>query len=105
MERYAWSALIKEGKKDEYIFRHTHIWPEMKEELKKAGITNYSIWIKGNEVFGYYECEKGIKFASEYQASSPIVQKWEAHMKDIMEMEMDPITHTQPHLDEVFYLK
>ena len=30
---------------------------EMKEVLAKAGIVNYSIWMQGEELFGYYECE------------------------------------------------
>lgn len=27
MEKYAWSAKIKDGKKDEYIRRHNEIYP------------------------------------------------------------------------------
>ena len=64
MERYAWKAKIKPGKKQEYINRHNNIWPEMVELLKSAGICNYSIWIEGDIVFGYYECEKGIEYAT-----------------------------------------
>lgn len=105
MERYAWKAKIKPGKKQEYINRHNNIWPEMVELLKNAGICNYSIWIEGDIVFGYYECEKGIEYATKTQAESPIVDKWNEYMKDVMEMEMDPITHAQPQLEEVFYLK
>ena len=33
MERYAWKAKLKEGKKAEYQKRHDEIWPEMKELL------------------------------------------------------------------------
>ena len=57
MEKYAWKATIKEGKRDEYILRHNKIWQRMKDVLKEAGIVNYSIWTCGNELFGYYECE------------------------------------------------
>ena len=64
MERYAWKAKIKEGKRAEYIKRHDEIWPEMKELLKSAGIFNYSIWNVDDDLFGYYECEKGIEFAA-----------------------------------------
>ena len=68
MDRYAWKAFILEGKKDEYIKRHNEIWSEMKEVLKSAGICNYSIWLTGNELFGYYECEKGVEYATKIQA-------------------------------------
>ena len=53
MERYAWKAIVKEGKIDEYIKRHNEIWPELVEVLKSAGIQNYTIWNVGNELFGY----------------------------------------------------
>ena len=105
MERYSWVAKIKPGKKEEYIKRHNEIWPEMVKLLKDAGICNYSIWISGDNVFGYYECSKGVDFATKTQANSPIVDKWNEYMKDVMEMEMDPVTGAQPHLEEVFYLQ
>ena len=105
MERYAWKAKIKEGKKAEYQKRHDEIWQEMRDLLKSAGICNYSIWNVDNDLFGYYECEKGIAFAAKVQAESPVVARWNQYMEDVMEMELDPQTGVQPHLTEVFYLK
>ena len=105
MERYAWKAQILEGKKAEYVRRHDEIWPELKALLKDAGISNYSIWNVGNDLFGYYECEKGIEYAARMQAESPIVDKWNEYMKDVMIMPLDPETGAQPLLEEVFYLK
>ena len=105
MERYAWKARILEGKKEEYKRRHDEIWQEMKDLLKSAGICNYSIWNVGDELFGYYECEKGIAFAAKTQAESPVVAKWNEYMKDVMVMDTDPETGAQPLLREMFYLK
>lgn len=104
MERYAWKATVKEGKLAEYKRRHDEIWPEMVDVLKEAGICNYSIWNVGNELFGYYECEKGAEFAAKVQAESPVVDRWNEYMKDVMVMEMDPVTGAQPKLVEVFRL-
>lgn len=104
MERYAWKAIIVDGKYEEYKKRHAEIWPEMVEVLKQAGICNYSIWHVGNEVFGYYECEKGMEYSSKVQAESPVVDKWNEYMKDVMVMEMDPVTGAQPIMEEVWYL-
>ena len=104
MEKYAWMAKIKEGKKDEYVRRHDEIWPELVQLLKDAGICNYTIWTDGNTLFGYYECEKGIEFATKTQANSPIVDKWNEYMKDVMEMPLDPVTGAQPKLVNVFTL-
>ena len=101
MERYAWKAKVKDGMIDEYRRRHDEIWQEMKELLKSAGICNYSIWLVGNELFGYYECEKGIEFAARIQAESPIVDRWNEYMADILELEMEP-NGAQKKLVEVF---
>ena len=105
MEKYAWTAKIIDGKKDEYITRHDNIWPELKELLKEAGIKNYTIWAEGNTLFGYYECEKGVDFAARTQANSPIVDKWNEYMKDVMIMELDPETGAQPKLVKVFEME
>lgn len=105
MERYAWKATVKEGKIAEYRRRHDEIWQEMKDVLKEAGICNYSIWLVGNELFGYYECEKGAEYAARIQAESPVVDRWNEYMKDVMDMTLDPETGAQPLMTEVFYLK
>ncbi len=102
MERYAWRAVVLDGKLDEYIKRHDEIWDEMKQVLSDAGICNYSIWNVGNELFGYYECKKGIAYAAKVQAESPVVDRWNEYMKDVMVMEMDPETGAQPIMREVF---
>ena len=104
MEKYAWKAILKDGKKEEYIRRHNEIWPELVEVLKSAGIQNYSIWLCGNELFGYYECAKGIKFAGKTQAESPVVDRWNAYMDEVMVMPIDEKTGAQPLLEQVFNL-
>ena len=105
MERYAWKALLKEGKKEEYIRRHNEIWDELVAVLKTAGIENYSIWLVDNELFGYYECSKGMDYASKVQAESDVVKRWNEFMKDVMDMPLDKRTGAQPLLEQVFYLK
>lgn len=104
MERYAWRVSVKPGKQAEYIERHNQIWPQMKAVLKEAGIVNYSIWLADGEVFGYYECEKGAAYAAKVQSESPVVDRWNEYMKDVMEMKKDEKTGAQPLLQEVFYL-
>jgi L-rhamnose mutarotase len=105
MERYAWKARILPGKKEEYVRRHDEIWQEMLDVLKSAGIKNYTIWNVGDELFGYYECEKGIEYASKVQSNSPVVAKWDEYMKDVMVMDKDPITGAQPLLEQVFFME
>ena len=102
MEKYAWRGKIVPGMQEEYKKRHDNIWPEMKEVLANAGIVNYSIWMQGEELFGYYECEKGVAYAAKVQAESDVVKKWDEYMKDILIMEKDPVTGAQPLLTKVF---
>ena len=105
MEKYAWKAKIVDGAIDEYVRRHDALWDEMKEVLSEAGIVNYTIWNVGNELFGYYECKNGVEYAARVQADSPIVERWNEYMKDILIMEMDPETGAQPQLKKVFSFK
>ena len=52
MEKLTWTAIIFDGKIDEYIKRHDKIWNSLKDVFELAGITNYSINILW---FKYYE--------------------------------------------------
>lgn len=104
MERYAWKATVLPGMLEEYVRRHDAIWPEMKALLKQAGIRNYTIWNVGDELFGYYECDS-VEEAGRIQANSPVVDKWNEYMKDVMVMDKDPVTGAQPLLRQVFYLE
>lgn len=100
MQRYAWCGRVK-GDIAEYKRRHDEIWPEMKEVLHNAGIRNYSIWNVDDRLFGYYECEFGIEYAAKVQAESPVIERWNAYMDDILELEMEP-GGAQKMLTEVF---
>ncbi len=102
MERYAWKAAVLPGKLEEYKRRHDNIWPEMKEVLAAAGIRNYTIWNVGEELFGYYECGS-VAEAARIQAESPVVDRWNEYMKDVMKMDMDPVTGAQPLMEQVFF--
>lgn len=102
MEKYAWSARIVPGMKEEYKRRHDEIWPELVAVLREAGIRNYTIWNTGDTLFGYYECEHGVEYAAAVQKNSPVVARWDEYMKDVLIMEKDPRTGAQPLLTCVF---
>lgn len=102
MEKYAWRAKLKKGCREEYERRHNEIWQRMKDVLTEAGIVNYTIWLDGEDLFGYYECTQGVAHAAAVQANSPIVDEWNEYMRDILDMTLDPQTGAQPHLECVF---
>ena len=77
----------------------------MKQVLTEGGICNYTIWSDGEPLFRYYDCEKGIAFAEQAQAGSPVVDRWNDYMQDVLELEMDPNTGAQPKLQQMFLLE
>jgi L-rhamnose mutarotase len=55
MERIAFKMYLNEGQKEEYKKRHAEIWPELKQLLKEAGISEYSIFFddETNTLFAF----------------------------------------------------
>ena len=92
------------GSKEEYIKRHSEIWPELKALLKGEGIGNYSIFIDEETwtLFAYQE-QSGDS-SSQDLGSTEIVQKWWKYMADIMETNPDNSPVTVP-LEQVFYME
>ena len=81
-ERIAFQLQIAPGMIDEYVARHTPVWPEMLAEIAAAGRRNYSIFLgEGGRLFGYYETDDD-EAAREYLAASPVAARWEASMAE-----------------------
>src|SRR5437667_4729758 len=55
MQRIAFTMRIKPGSEEEYRRRHRQVWPELLADLKRAGCQNYSIYLRGTELFAYME--------------------------------------------------
>lgn len=101
--RIAFKMKLKEGFKDEYVKRHNLIWPELKELLKKSGISNYSIFLdeETNILFAVQE-QNGQ--SSQDLGENEIVKRWWAYMADIMDTNPDNSPISIP-LQQVFYLE
>jgi L-rhamnose mutarotase len=102
MIRNAFKMKLKKGFEKEYKKRHDEIWPELSTELKKAGISDYSI---------FFDEETGTLFAiqkltdnntSDDLPKKAILWEWWNFMSDIMEVNPDksPVCVT---LKEVFH--
>ena len=104
MKRIAFKMYLNEGQKEEYKKRHHEIWPELKQLLKEAGVSEYSIFLdeETNTLFAFQKVSGD--GGSQDFGQIEIVQKWWAFMKDIMETNEDnsPVSAT---LEEVFYLE
>lgn len=105
MKRYAFKMFLKPGCEKEYERRHAALWPELKRQIKDAGIQNYSIyWDRDtNILFGYQEMSERAVNTQDVSAADEITLRWWEYMKDIMLTNSDSSPVTVP-LQEVFHL-
>jgi L-rhamnose mutarotase len=92
------------GYEAEYKKRHDALWPELEQLLKATGISDYSIFLDEttNSLFGVLTIDEPT--ALDTLPAHPVMQKWWAYMKDIMESNADNSPVSIP-LKEVFYLE
>ena len=85
MKRNALKMKLKPGFEQEYKIRHDKIWPELSDELTKAGVYDYSIYLD-EETLTLFAFQKltDDNTARELPQRA-IVRKWWDYMKDIME--------------------
>ena len=102
-EKYAFKMRLNPGMEGEYKRRHDAIWPELTQLLRGAGISDYSI---------HFDAETGVLFGVLWRSddhamdaldASPVMQRWWAHMADIMETMPDNEPVAVP-LETVFHM-
>ena len=103
MQRVAFKMKLFDGREEEYKKRHDDIWPELKILLKETGIEDYSIFLdqETNILFGVLKVENALSL--DELPNHPVMKKWWAYMKDMMESNPDNSPVSLP-LKEVFYL-
>lgn len=84
MDKVSFVIYLKAGMEVEYIRRHKNIGEEMKGFLKAAGISNYTIWLHRQMLFGYYEVNDREK-AEWIKSTSPIQKAWDLYMEELFE--------------------
>ena len=101
--RMAFKMQLYKGCKEEYRKRHNAIWPELAALLKTTGVSEYSIFLDETtySLFGIMKA-KNINALNDLPAH-PVMKKWWAYMKDIMETNEDDSPVSIP-LQEIFYL-
>ena len=103
MEKYAFKTRLNPGCKAEYIKRHDAIWPELVTLLKEAGVSDYSIHLdeETNTLFGVLWRRDDHGMAA--LPAHPVMQRWWAHMADIMATHPDNEPVATP-LTPVFHM-
>jgi L-rhamnose mutarotase len=102
-ERYAFRMRLFPGKKAEYVKRHDAIWPELVDLLHEAGVSDYDIWLdeETNLLFGILTRSDDHSMTT--MPLNPVMQRWWAHMRDIMESRPDNSPVDVP-LTRVFHM-
>ncbi|MHB1347324.1 MAG: L-rhamnose mutarotase [Candidatus Humimicrobiaceae bacterium] len=105
MNRLAFQMKIKKDKIEEYKEAHRNIWPEVLDSIKKSGIHNYSIFLRGTNLFAYFEVENLNKFYKEINTGSELNDKWQEKMSEYLE-EVGDLNPGEPmaFMEEVFHV-
>ncbi len=103
MNRVAFRMRLKPGHADEYRGRHDALWPELRDVLKAAGVSDYSIFLDPDGLTLFAVLISADETARAALPDDPVMKRWWAHMADIMETNPDLSPVAAP-LAEVFRL-
>ncbi len=105
MPRCAFKLRIRKEAIDEYEREHQRVWPELLAKLKDVGISDYSIFRRGQDLFLCMRVDDFERAWNELDRD-PVNQRWQAHMGRLFE----PPPDLEPGerfamMKEVFYLE
>lgn len=105
MNRIAFLLRLKPGTGPEYDRSHAAVWPEMLALLKRAGISEYSIFRRDELLFLYMHLESEFDVVWDKIEADPINTRWQQAMAAYFV----PVQETRPgerfpFMQEVFYL-
>ncbi len=104
LKRYAFILRIKPGAGDAYDEAHRAVWPEMLALLKRAGISEYSIYRRDELLFLALRCED---FETTWRAieADPVNTRWQQAMAPYFAPHEGLRPGERfPMMEEVFYL-
>ncbi|GAA4228872.1 L-rhamnose mutarotase [Sagittula marina] len=103
MQKHAFTMKLHPGQAEEYKRRHDAIWPELVTLLQDAGVSDYSIHLDPDTHTLFGILWRPDDHGMDALPGTEIMQRWWAHMADIMETHPDnePVTKT---LQPMFHL-
>ena len=105
MPRYAFQLRLKPDAIEEYDREHQRVWPELLAKLKDVGISDYSIFRRGQELVLCLNAENFDRAWDELD-QDPVNLRWQEFMSRLFE----PVPGKSPGerfamMQEVFHLK
>ena len=106
MRRFGSIIKIKPEGCEEYIRWHANPMPGVNEMIKECNISNYSIFIRGDYLFSYYEyIGDNYEADMEKMAADPVTQKWWSVVKPLMQpLEDCEENEFWSEMQEIYYL-
>jgi L-rhamnose mutarotase len=105
MSRVAFRLRVRPDCIEAYEEAHRRVWPEMLQLLKDVGITQYSIFRRGVDLFLFMHVDD-FERAWNVLDKHPVNQRWQQAMKPLFQ----PLSELEggerfPLMKEVFYLE
>ncbi len=77
MERYGSVIRLRPQRRDDYLVLHRSVWPSVEATLTRANIRNYTIFVRDDLLFAYYEYV-GDDFDADFAmiAADPDTRRW-----------------------------
>ena len=102
--RVCFTLQVRPEKLEEYKTRHAHVWPEMKDALRRTGWKNYSIFLRTDGLMiGYLETDDFEKARAAMQ-EIPVNARWQAEMTDFFHAIDGAADESMAPLPEIFHL-
>jgi L-rhamnose mutarotase len=105
LKRYGMLLRLKPEAIAEYKRYHAAVWPGVLDTIRECNIHNYSIFLKDDQLFAYFEYH-GLDFKADMakMAADKTTQEW----WKIMEPMQEPVATRRPgewwaEMDEVFH--
>ncbi|HWT25900.1 MAG TPA: L-rhamnose mutarotase [Solirubrobacteraceae bacterium] len=105
MERVCFLLRVRRDRLEEYKERHRAVWPEMLAALRRAGWSNYSLFLADDGLLvGYLETDDFAAAVAAMEATD-VNARWQAEMAEFFELPAGERPDTGlRRLEEVFHL-
>lgn len=101
MERRGILFYLRPGMRDEYLWCHQNPPEELLATLRRAGISDYTIWNYDDKLFATYKVQDPA-VCDEVLASSPVYRQWREKMESIVYV--DPQTGQKEWMMDLMFL-
>ncbi|MCW5238895.1 L-rhamnose mutarotase [Verminephrobacter eiseniae] len=95
-EKVAFRMFLIPGCAAEYQRRHDAIWPELSALLRAAGVSDYSIYLDQEHHVLFATLRRSRAHGMDALPAHPVMQRWWAHMADIMRYDADGTPTVEP---------